>query len=106
MFFNAQTNGGYLANRLRTLNRINKTNKITEKTLPPPKKPKLTEPGPSEELTLEVDENVIFLKEADPKTQEQTIKLKMLDTFHFRKFKKDNVLELFPRFIDRYIWIG
>ncbi|XP_074039716.1 uncharacterized protein [Leptinotarsa decemlineata] len=98
IFFNPSTNGGYLANRLRTLNRINEI----ERNNPPVKHlhdQNVSITSEEMNLTEELQENLDILK-AIPSSETNKIKSLFFETFEYRKslINKGSAMEIFPKF--------
>ena len=104
MFFNPATNGGYLANTLRTIHRNNKDKIARKRRFPSEWHKSLSRNRQKEEELVEIDddtkEKLQFLVNANCKTQHQVIKQKMIETFHVRRGKNIDILKMFPRFTD------
>ena len=104
MFFDPATNGGYLANTLRTIHRNNKDKIARKRRFPSEWHKSLSRNRQKEEELVEIDddtkEKLQFLVNANCKTQHQVIKQKMIETFHVRRGKNIDILKMFPRFTD------
>ncbi|KAG5886754.1 hypothetical protein JTB14_014189 [Gonioctena quinquepunctata] len=98
-FFKPQTNGGYLANRLRTENRI-----FEEQKHSTPQKQRtvtLVTKTKHVEKTEELQRKLEYMK--DFNLNRKVIRESMLlETFSYRNEDRNNisVTELFPRFLD------
>lgn len=99
-FFNPKTHTGFLAYRLKTVNRTGKPSKkikLEEQLVTIQDKSAEIEQTISNE---EIKEKLDFLSKADPKSEKDEIIQAMIDTFGHRKKHRDVILEEFPRFFD------
>lgn len=98
IFYDPISRSGYIAWRLRTLNKRDKEPtckvKIDDKDNT---KPSTNLPPHNEERA---QAQLIFLQNACPKTQKDAILLALKDTFHMRRSVPDKILDNFPRFLD------
>ncbi|KAG5862208.1 hypothetical protein JTB14_023928 [Gonioctena quinquepunctata] len=101
IFFNPLTNGGYLANRLRTLNRIHKVEGTSSKSV---HQIKANHSPVRNETTIIPDDMEEKLKDlmATPSTEKEKIKRLFLENHSFRKnlTNKTSIMEMFPRLRD------
>ncbi|KAG5890441.1 hypothetical protein JTB14_025846 [Gonioctena quinquepunctata] len=101
IFFNPLTNGGYLANRLRTLNRIHKVEGTSSKSV---HQIKANHSPVRNETTIIPDDMDEKLKDlmTTPSTEKEKIKRLFLETHSFRKnlTNKTSIMEMFPRLRD------
>ncbi|KAG5875893.1 hypothetical protein JTB14_000242 [Gonioctena quinquepunctata] len=101
IFFNPLTNGGYLANRLRTLNRIHKVEGTSSKSV---HQIKANHSPVRNETTIIPDDMDEKFKDlmTTPSTEKEKIKRLFLETHSFRKYltSKTSIMEMFPRLRD------